>query len=210
MSFYIRKSVKFGPIRFNISKSGIGISTGVKGARISTGPLGTYINLGRNGIYYRQKIDGSILEAPSETGDDNFHQSETANSSIPTADVTDLVDTSNKDLLDQINSRIQLPIYGNLVSVFTIVITFFLCVLSFFFSNSLILLVLLLALTFLILLAGLEVASVTKKQELLARTTTLQYKLEEDVNKKFTRLQNALDALSKSKRIWRVISRTFT
>src|SRR6266508_6774971 len=60
MSFHIRKSIKIGPLRFNISKSGIGISSGVSGARISTGPRGTYIHMGRNGVYYRKKIDGSI------------------------------------------------------------------------------------------------------------------------------------------------------
>ena len=34
MGFYIRKSIRFGPIRINLSKSGIGLSAGVTGARI--------------------------------------------------------------------------------------------------------------------------------------------------------------------------------
>lgn len=59
MGFYFRKSKSFGPIRLNMSKSGLGVSTGVKGARLSFGPRGTYVNLGRNGIYYRKKIGGS-------------------------------------------------------------------------------------------------------------------------------------------------------
>lgn len=57
MGFFFRKSVKFGPLRFNFSKSGVGVSAGVRGARVSAGPRGTYINVGRNGFYYRQKID---------------------------------------------------------------------------------------------------------------------------------------------------------
>lgn len=57
MGWYFRKSKSFGPARLNLSKSGVGLSTGIKGARISFGPRGTYINLGRNGIYYRKKID---------------------------------------------------------------------------------------------------------------------------------------------------------
>src|SRR5207253_3150031 len=57
MAFYFRKSIGFGPFRFNLSKSGIGASFGVRGARISAGPRGTYISVGRNGFYYRQKID---------------------------------------------------------------------------------------------------------------------------------------------------------
>lgn len=58
MGFYFRKSKSFGPVRVNLSKSGVGVSTGVKGARLSFGPRGTYVNLGRNGIYYRKKIGG--------------------------------------------------------------------------------------------------------------------------------------------------------
>lgn len=56
MPFYIRKSVSAGPFRFNLSKSGIGVSTGIKGLRIGTGPRGHYIHAGRNGLYYRSSI----------------------------------------------------------------------------------------------------------------------------------------------------------
>ena len=43
MPFYIRKSLSVGPFRFSLSKSGIGMSGGVKGFRIGTGPRGNYI-----------------------------------------------------------------------------------------------------------------------------------------------------------------------
>jgi hypothetical protein len=56
MGWYLRKSVKFGQLRVNFSKSGIGYSFGVKGARIGTGPRGPYIAGGRYGIYYRQSL----------------------------------------------------------------------------------------------------------------------------------------------------------
>ena len=58
MGFYIRKSKRLGPFRLNISKSGLGISVGMKGARLSTGPKGTYFNAGKDGIYYRKKLGG--------------------------------------------------------------------------------------------------------------------------------------------------------
>jgi hypothetical protein len=38
MGFYIRKAISVGPFRFNLSKSGIGVSAGIKGLR--PGPLG--------------------------------------------------------------------------------------------------------------------------------------------------------------------------
>ncbi|MFM7590473.1 MAG: DUF4236 domain-containing protein, partial [Isosphaeraceae bacterium] len=56
MGFYFRKSIGVGPFRFNLSKSGIGVSTGIPGFRISQSPTGTYIHLGKNGFYYKQKI----------------------------------------------------------------------------------------------------------------------------------------------------------
>ncbi len=56
MGFYLRKSVRVGPIRFNLSKSGIGVSAGIRGLRIGTGPRGNYVHMGRHGIYYRRTL----------------------------------------------------------------------------------------------------------------------------------------------------------
>ncbi|MCH3971756.1 MAG: DUF4236 domain-containing protein [Oscillospiraceae bacterium] len=66
MGWYFRKSKSLGPFRLNFSKSGIGVSTGVKGARISSGPRGTYFNAGSNGIYYRKKLDAKKAPAKRE------------------------------------------------------------------------------------------------------------------------------------------------
>jgi Protein of unknown function (DUF4236) len=57
MGFYIRKSVSLGPLRFNFSKSGVGISAGVKGARLGVNARGKrYLHAGRYGIYYRELL----------------------------------------------------------------------------------------------------------------------------------------------------------
>src|SRR5690348_10721190 len=53
MPFYLRKSLKVGPFRFNLSGSGIGMSVGAKGFRFGTGPHGHYIYTGRGGFYYK-------------------------------------------------------------------------------------------------------------------------------------------------------------
>lgn len=66
MELYFRKSVNLGGgVRLNFSKSGIGISAGVKGARISTEPRGTYANFSIQGIgvHYTTKISGSNSDA---------------------------------------------------------------------------------------------------------------------------------------------------
>ena len=55
MGFFIRKSINIGPIRLNFSKSGMGVSVGVKGARVGTRPDGKkYVAAGRKGIYFRK------------------------------------------------------------------------------------------------------------------------------------------------------------
>lgn len=37
MGLYLRKSVRVGPLRFNLSKGGVGVSAGIKGFRVGTG-----------------------------------------------------------------------------------------------------------------------------------------------------------------------------
>jgi len=57
VGWYLRKSAKFGPLRINLSKSGLGGSVGVKGLRVGTGPRGRYLHAGRKGLYYRASLD---------------------------------------------------------------------------------------------------------------------------------------------------------
>jgi hypothetical protein len=64
VGWYIRKSLKFGPFRLNLSKSGLGWSFGAKGARIGTGPKGEYVHLGRGGLYYRKSLRGLTSGEP--------------------------------------------------------------------------------------------------------------------------------------------------
>ena len=63
MGFSFRRSIKLGPLRLNLSKSGVGLSAGVKGARVSKGPRGTYLNVGAGGVQYRKKLDGTSERA---------------------------------------------------------------------------------------------------------------------------------------------------
>ena len=67
--FYVRKSIKVGPVRFNLSKSGVGTSIGVKGARFGVGPRGSYVHVGGNGISYRQYLAPARRGAPQRRPD---------------------------------------------------------------------------------------------------------------------------------------------
>jgi hypothetical protein len=57
MGFYLRRSLKLGPLRVNLSKSGVGLSAGVKGARLGVDAKGRpYVAGGRGGLYFRQQL----------------------------------------------------------------------------------------------------------------------------------------------------------
>ena len=71
MGWFIRKSLKLGPIRINLSKSGLGASAGIKGLRVGTGPRGRYLNAGREGLYYRTSLSTKSLP---DTQDELTHQ----------------------------------------------------------------------------------------------------------------------------------------
>lgn len=74
MGWYLRKSLGFGPLRINLSKSGLGGSVGVKGFRVGTGPRGRYLHAGRGGLYYRTSLDTPV--EPSEPVDDSGEASQ--------------------------------------------------------------------------------------------------------------------------------------
>lgn len=68
MGIFLKKSIKLGKhSRLNISKSGIGISTGIKGARIGINSKGkTYADGGKNGIYFRKQLNGNAKNTDIE------------------------------------------------------------------------------------------------------------------------------------------------
>ena len=118
MAFYIRKSLRFGPIRFNLSKSGVGVSAGIKGFRVGSGPRGNYVHMGRGGLYYRATLPSGKSHSK---GNGNQWQSPTGNlpSSSPPAnysndivmeeidsgDIGGIVDSSSADLVNEINGK---------------------------------------------------------------------------------------------------------
>jgi hypothetical protein len=51
MGWFLRKSFKLGPVRLNLSKSGLGASAGVKGLRVGLDAKGRrYVAGGRGGL----------------------------------------------------------------------------------------------------------------------------------------------------------------
>src|SRR4051794_17727267 len=119
MGFYIRKSISAGPFRFNLSKSGVGLSVGVRGLRVGTGPRGHYVHAGLGGLYYRSSI-GRAGQARSRVHADcdllpTYHDQTTAPPSFyhPTVDMVEvesgdvmaMADSRFSDVLADLNGR---------------------------------------------------------------------------------------------------------
>ena len=111
MGFYLRKSISVGPFRFNLSKSGIGVSGGIRGLRLGAGPRGNYVHMGRHGIYYRSTIPvvpRSRTPQRQRLSDPEIpSNSQEALQEIESADVSQIVDSSSEDLLREINEKRQ-------------------------------------------------------------------------------------------------------
>lgn len=91
MGWFFRKSYKAGPIRINISKSGIGYSIGTKGLRIGEGPRGGYVRMGCGNLYYYGKLEDPSNDNPS-----------TNNNQISSLQLTD------EEQMNSFNTTIQL------------------------------------------------------------------------------------------------------
>ncbi|MGH9943619.1 MAG: DUF4236 domain-containing protein [Pyrinomonadaceae bacterium] len=57
MGFSFRKSFKLGPVRLNLSKSGVSASTKIApGVRVSASRRGAYVSAGAGGFTYRERL----------------------------------------------------------------------------------------------------------------------------------------------------------
>jgi len=75
MGLRFRKSINIGPLRINLSKSGIGFSLGVKGFRVSRSAKGkktATVSLPGTGLSYVQDLDGNSIKETVEDIKDIF------------------------------------------------------------------------------------------------------------------------------------------
>ncbi|MCG8910279.1 DUF4236 domain-containing protein [Pseudomonas sp. DP-17] len=113
MGLYVRKSVRVGPFKFNLSKSGIGVSAGIKGLRVGTGPRGNYIHMGRGGLYYRQTLSPAAPAAtrakptrlPAPELIEPRSTTHAPLQEIESGEIGLMVDSSSKALVDELNVK---------------------------------------------------------------------------------------------------------
>lgn len=107
MGFYIRKSVSAGPFRFNLSRSGVGVSVGVKGFRVGSGPRGHYVHMGRGGLYYRALL-GRPRPATGMRGPVPPPQPQAPDadlSPVEIGNVLEMLPSSGSEVVEQINEK---------------------------------------------------------------------------------------------------------
>src|SRR5689334_3518507 len=105
MGWYFRKSLNFGGLRLNLSKSGVGVSTGIRAVRFGVSPNGRqYVHCGVGGVYYR-KTFSSGGRASSTSRQQAHSQQQTSpravtgqQQAIDSGDVSAMVDASAADL----------------------------------------------------------------------------------------------------------------
>lgn len=102
MAWTIRRRIKVIPgVHFNLSRSGISTSVGVRGASVTVGKNGTYLHTGipGTGIYQRQK-----LNTKSRSVDDNeqFQREFSAEQEIASSDVHEITSQVMQELKDSI------------------------------------------------------------------------------------------------------------
>ncbi len=200
MPFYIRKSVKAGPFRFNLSKSGVGLSVGVKGLRVGTGPRGHYIHAGRGGLYYRTSIGGSRpskqkLSSGStlEPDDLAFHDSGVHMRTIESGDVLGMRDAAFSSVLEEIRAK-QRQVKMSIIIGWALGLAGALGAIEIG-GNAIILLVL-----------GLPGWALGRWIDSFRRTTVLFYDLESETQDGFKAVTTAFDNIAASQGKWHIVA----
>jgi hypothetical protein len=205
MNFAVRRSYKYGPIRVNVSQSGLGVSAGAKGARIHEGALEVFIRLERR-------------VPPEEEGEDE-RPDRNQSPVFGAGDVGKPVDTSREALISQINDRVGLPKFSLWVAfAVTLLAVMVLLVMSpllgniYTFSPRLHALITFVYAVIIVTfwLAGVWVAWVTNRQEKYSRAIRLTYEWDQDAIARFNLLCEALDELSTAEKVWYEVSKNPT
>ena len=200
MGFYLRKSISVGPLRFNVSKSGLGVSAGVKGLRFGVGPRGNYVHLGRGGLYYRATIPPSS-SAPSAQRPE---RAQSLGSQVPprthapleeieSADVSQIVDSSSRDLLNELNQKQKAAQRWPVVAIISVVVL--IVALSAALSNWLLAL---------LLLVGLAATYVTYSRDVLSKTVVLFYDFDPDMESAYGQLHSSAGRLGGCAALWHI------
>jgi hypothetical protein len=103
-----RKSIVAGPVRFNLSGSGIGVSAGVKGFRVGSGPRGGYVRAERGGIHYQRTLGGPVRAPAPRPGNGEVGEGASAPGNLTGEHVEALVAASPSEIVQRISEAAAL------------------------------------------------------------------------------------------------------
>jgi len=199
MPFYLRKSVRLGPIRFNLSKSGIGLSGGVKGFRVGIRPNGrSYVHAGRYGLYYRKELGGGRKHTDSSSPISPTQETECADTAYPdtvkydSATSKELAPQSRKELIDKLNNSYKSFRLDYLTGCIFIILTLFV-----FNKNP--------SAVFFVALTGIAITVAVAIWETKRRTVTITYEFEDGKAAHFKQLISAFNNLASNQHVWALI-----
>jgi Protein of unknown function (DUF4236) len=199
MGLYLRKSVRVGPLRFNLSGSGIGVSCGIPGFRIGTGPRGNYIHAGHGGIYYRKTFSPGNTRSPGikPPNPQPIYQPGRIDPTIGQLEAVDtgtsaiMQDASSQSLLDELNQkhhRVRLWPWVLLLGIASLALSVYLGLPE--------LVIALIACVFVLAVI------VAAYRDTLKKTTVLLYDFDDEVLGAFANLDAAFNQANASQCIW--------
>ncbi|HEX4498793.1 MAG TPA: DUF4236 domain-containing protein [Thermoanaerobaculia bacterium] len=197
MGAYLRTSIKVGPVRFNLSSAGVGIS-GARGFRVGTEARGNYISVGRQGRRYQaaliasNKAEGGRPRAlrrlpplpPGETS-----------SEIDNDVAGEMISSSSSELLNEIRSKALLSRRWPLVFMMGVIV-WLIAVAVMPWWMSLLTLCAVLGLTYRF-----------KRRDELRKTVVLMYNLDKNTETAWQSFHNGFDWLASSQRTWHLEAR---
>ncbi len=183
MSWYFRRSRKYGPFRVTISSSGISSSIGFGGVRVTSSKRGTYFSASPGGgLRFRQRLDTPVRQPPSSP----VYVDPTSMQEIASENAAHMVD--HGEILERISANerrgdwlpwVAIAVAAGLVYVFAE-------------SGA--------AIGVGCILLSFALRAYLKKLS----PVELDYQLNADEARQHETLKNALAALERSKKVWQV------
>ena len=195
MGFYIRKALRVGPLRFNLSKSGIGVSAGVTGLRFGTGPRGNYVHVGRGGLYFRKSLNPATRRPEPVP----VERPETARETVgPLREIDSgstlaMADASSAELLAEVNEKRRMTHLLPLAIVLSV------AVLAILIGTNARAPVVLLS-----IFAAIGICWIAQRRDLLRRTTVILYEFEAPAEARYQQLHDAFDLIRSAGRTWHI------
>lgn len=193
MAWYLRKSVSVGPIRFNISKSGIGTSVGVKGFRVGVKSNGrSYVHAGTHGISYHQEFKPNNQKQ-------QYHQESNHTNISPdtiifeTVSSSELSSNSRVKLVNQLNNSYNAFRFDYLIGIASLIAV----IISYNINQSLMSGA---------ILIGIVLTIIVASWESNRRTINLYYEFENENYSVFEQIILAFNHIANCNRIWSLLT----